>query len=211
MNLPPGFCFSPTDEELILHFLYSKISLPFHPNIIPELDPSHLHPWQLNGKAFSSGNQHYFFSNNKVRENRSTGNGYWKEIGLSQPIISSADANKKLGIKKYFVFNLSEGTETNWVMQEYHISSSMLHNNNPSACYYANGTANRRLKNDQNRSNNKWVVCRVYEKNKKSESEEGATSKYYYSDEDDCGSELSYLDEVYLSLDDDLEVISPPN
>ncbi|MED6156396.1 hypothetical protein PIB30_014149 [Stylosanthes scabra] len=199
MNLPPGFCFSPTDEELILHFLYNKISLPFHPNIIPELDPSHLHPWQLNGKAFSSGNQYYFFSNNKVKQNRSTGNGYWKEIGLSEPIISSADANKKLGIKKYFVFYLSEGTETNWIMQEYHISSSMLHNNSPNGT-----TAHRRLKPDQNRSNNKWVVCRVYEKNKKSQSEEGG-------DEDDCGSELSYLDEVYLSLDDDLEVISPPN
>ncbi|KAL1364697.1 hypothetical protein HN51_012828 [Arachis hypogaea] len=204
-NLPPGFCFSPTDEELILHFLYSRISLPFHPSIIPDLDPSQLHPCQLNGKAFSSGNQHYFFTN-KVKENRSTENGYWKEIGLSEPIIS-ADANKKLGIKKYFVFTLNEGTETNWVMQEYHISSSMFHN--PISCY-ANGTAHRRLLRPDQNQNNKWVLCRVYEKNK-SQSQQGATANSYYSDEDDCGSELSYLDEVYLSLDDDLEVISPPN
>lgn len=48
-NLPPGFFFSPTDEELVLHFLYCKTSLiPCHPNIIPDLD-SRLHPWELNG------------------------------------------------------------------------------------------------------------------------------------------------------------------
>lgn len=48
--LPPGFLFSPTDEELVLRFLYCKASLiPCHPNIIPDLDPSLLHPSQLNG------------------------------------------------------------------------------------------------------------------------------------------------------------------
>lgn len=48
-QLPPGFDFSPTDEELVLHFLYSKASLPCDPNIIPDLDLSLLHPWDLNG------------------------------------------------------------------------------------------------------------------------------------------------------------------
>ena len=75
------------------------------------------------GKAFSSGNQHYFFT--KVKEKRATANGYWKEVGVTEPIVSSA-ADKKVGIKKYFVFNLVEGTETSWVMQEYHICSSMF-------------------------------------------------------------------------------------
>lgn len=51
VNLPPGFYFSPTDEELVLHFLYSKIShLPCHPNIIPDLDLHVYDPWELNGK-----------------------------------------------------------------------------------------------------------------------------------------------------------------
>lgn len=67
------------------------------------------------GKALSSGNQHYFFT--EENENRSTENGYWKEIGVTKPIT-------KLGIKKYLVFNLGEGTETSWVMEEYHISES---------------------------------------------------------------------------------------
>lgn len=67
------------------------------------------------GKALSSGNQHYFFTEEK--ENRSTENGYWKEIGVTKPI-------NKLGIKKYLVFNLDQGSETSWVMEEYHISES---------------------------------------------------------------------------------------
>lgn len=53
VKLPPGFVFSPTDEELILHFLYSKASLiSSHPNFIPDLDPSLLVPWELNGTPF---------------------------------------------------------------------------------------------------------------------------------------------------------------
>lgn len=59
VNLPPGFFFSPTDEELVLHFLYCKASLiPCHPNIIPDLHPSQLAPWELNGML----NQLSFFS-----------------------------------------------------------------------------------------------------------------------------------------------------
>ncbi|KAJ1412963.1 NAC domain [Sesbania bispinosa] len=194
MNLPPGFYFSPTDEELVLHFLYSKASLPCHPNIIPDLDLSLLDPWEFNGKALSSGNQHYFFTEKKG--NRSTENGYWKEIGVTKSIVSS-DADNKVGIKKYLVFNLGkapQGTETNWVMEEYHICSSGF---NTASC-------GRRRNSDQSWS--KWVLCRVYEK--RSQSQQGAKC---YSDEDDSGTEVSWLDEVFMSLDDDLEEISLPN
>lgn len=54
VKLPPGFVFSPTDEELILHFLYSKKAslISSHPNFIPDLDPSLLVPWELNGTPF---------------------------------------------------------------------------------------------------------------------------------------------------------------
>lgn len=49
INLPPGFHFCPTDEELVLHFLYRKaLLLPSHPTI-PHLN-LHLHdPWEFNG------------------------------------------------------------------------------------------------------------------------------------------------------------------
>lgn len=69
--------------------------------------------------------QYYFFTKLK-KENMSTQNGFWKEIGVTEPIFSGTD--KKVGMKKYLVFNIAEGGETSWVMQEYHISSSVLDN-----------------------------------------------------------------------------------
>lgn len=50
VNLPPGFHFCPTDEELVLHFLLRKASLlPCHPDIIPDLDLCLHDPWEFNG------------------------------------------------------------------------------------------------------------------------------------------------------------------
>ncbi|MED6110405.1 hypothetical protein PIB30_042573 [Stylosanthes scabra] len=203
-QLPPGFLFSPTDEELVLHFLYSKASLlPCHPNIIPDLDLDLSDPFQLNGKALSSGNQYYFFS--KVKEKKETENGYWKEIGESEAIMSSSSENeKKVGTKKKMVFHIGEaphGIQTTWLMQEYHISPSSSNNNHIIAT-----SIRGRRKHDHDESWSKWVLCRVYEKkrtvrgvNYSSDDDE------HDEDYDDSGTELSWLDEVYLSLDDDLE------
>lgn len=45
----------------------------------------------------------------------------------------------------------------------------------------------------------KWVLCKVYEKKRPQQ------TQYCYSDddEDDSGTEVSWLDEVFMSLDDD--------
>jgi len=51
-------------------------------------------------------------------------------------------------------------------------------------------------------------LCKVYEK-KSCEPKQGVNC---YNDENDNGTELSWLDEFYMSLDDDLEeVMSLPN
>ncbi|KAK9929595.1 hypothetical protein M0R45_026689 [Rubus argutus] len=113
-QLPPGFRFFPTDEELVVHFLQRKAALlPFHPDVIPDLDLYPYDPWELNGKALCEGKQWYFYS-----------------------------------------------------------------------------------RRTQNREYSGYVLCRVYERDE----EEG----------DDDGTELSCLDEVFLSLDD-LDEISLPN
>lgn len=53
VNLPPGFRFYPTDEELVVHFLHRKASLlPCHPDVIPDLDLYPFDPWQLQGILF---------------------------------------------------------------------------------------------------------------------------------------------------------------
>ncbi|CAL0319718.1 unnamed protein product [Lupinus luteus] len=176
-------------------FIFSILRLLFYhliiPTSFPDLHLSFLDPWELNGKALSSEDEHYFFT--KVKEHRATENGYWREIGVTYPILSAID--NKMGIKKYLVFNVGEspqGTETSWVMQEYHICSFGF----DTSCYQS--ADKRRQIHDQSWSN--WVLCRVYE-NK---------SQNFNCHDDDSGSELSLLDEVYMCLDEDLEEISMP-
>ncbi|XP_044478520.1 NAC domain-containing protein 104-like [Mangifera indica] len=192
VNLPPGFRFLPTDEELILHFLYRKASLlPCHPNIIPDLVPFFHDPWQLNGKALCSGNQWYFFS--QVMEKRVSENGYWKDLNFELPIFSSA--GKKIGVKKHFSFFTGEapsGVEIGWNLQEYHL------------CNFAFNYSSFKRKRNRKLDFCKWVLCRVYERKNNSES-------LCYGDDDDNGTELSCLDEMFLSLEDDLADISLPN
>jgi len=49
-NLPPGFRFHPTDQELILHYLSKKVaSIPLPVSIIAEVDIYKLDPWDLPG------------------------------------------------------------------------------------------------------------------------------------------------------------------
>lgn len=53
-NLPPGFRFHPTDEELVVHYLKKKItSAPLPVAIIAEVDLYKFDPWELPG-TFSS-------------------------------------------------------------------------------------------------------------------------------------------------------------
>ncbi|EOX92580.1 hypothetical protein QUC31_003716 [Theobroma cacao] len=188
INLPPGFRFCPTDEELVLHFLYPKaLLLPCHPNIIPELDLHLLHPWELNGKALLSGNHCFFFT--QMMENRVLENGYWKQLDTEEPIFGGA--GKKIGMKKFFVFYINEapfGIETNWLMQEYHL------------CNWDSTLTSYKTTGNQKLDCSKWVLCRV-------EESKGNSQSFSYSDEDD-GTELSCLDEMFLSMDDDLDDIS---
>lgn len=47
-QLPPGFRFHPTDEELVVHYLKKKIaSVPLPVTIIAEIDLYKFDPWEL--------------------------------------------------------------------------------------------------------------------------------------------------------------------
>ena len=78
------------------------------------------------GKALGEGNQWYFYS--RRTQNRVTVNGYWKAMGMEETVIAANSNNKRVGMKKYFVFYEGEspnsGIKTNWVMQEYRLSDS---------------------------------------------------------------------------------------
>jgi hypothetical protein len=48
LQLPPGFRFHPTDEELVMHYLCRRCaSLPIAVPIIAEIDLYKFDPWQL--------------------------------------------------------------------------------------------------------------------------------------------------------------------
>ncbi|RAL49474.1 hypothetical protein DM860_012907 [Cuscuta australis] len=191
-NLPPGFRFSPTDEELVVHFLHRKAALlPCHPDVIPDLELYPYDPWRLNGKAMVEGKKWYFYS--RRTSNRITENGFWRPIGVDQPIISSSGAGKIIGMKKFYSFYVGEppesGVKTDWVMEEYRLSDLSASTSTKSS-----SRGRRRRRSAHSISNivdhSKWVVCRVYEEK-------------YENEGDDNGIELSCLDEVFMSLDDD--------
>ncbi|KAL2532747.1 xylem NAC domain 1 [Abeliophyllum distichum] len=182
--LPPGFCFDPTDEELIIYFLYQRAaSLPCYPNIIPDLDLYSSHPWELKDKAFLSGRQWYFFS--RKMQNRAEEKGFWKEIGVDESIFTST--GKKVVIKKLLVFytnDISSDNKTNWTMEEFRLLISPVGQN-------------------QIQELDEWVLCRVHEANISSDG-------INFCETDGDGDELSYLDEVFLSMEDDKEEINFP-
>lgn len=153
LNLPAGFRFHPTDEELVVHYLCrrcsgQKIDAP----IIAEIDLYKFDPWQLPGMSLYGEKEWYFFSPrdrkypNGSRPNRAAGTGYWKATGADKPVGKP----KTLGIKKALVFyagKAPKGIKTNWIMHEYRLAN-------------VDRSAGKR----NNLRLDDWVLCRIYNK-----------------------------------------------
>ncbi|KAM7482254.1 hypothetical protein LguiB_006837 [Lonicera macranthoides] len=114
VNLPPGFRFYPTDEELVVHFLQRKASLlPCHPDVIPDLDLYPYDPWDLHGKAMAEGNKWYFYS--RRTQNRITENGYWKAMGADEAIMSGGGSKRdysKWVVCRVYEHNCDDGNDS---------------------------------------------------------------------------------------------------
>ncbi|KAF2285978.1 hypothetical protein GH714_009311 [Hevea brasiliensis] len=106
-NLPPGFRFHPTDEELVVHYLKKKASSsPLPVAIIAEVDLYKFDPWELPGPT----------------------SGYWKATGTDKPVLTSG-GTQKVGVKKALVFyggKPPKGIKTNWIMHEYRLADKKL-------------------------------------------------------------------------------------
>ncbi|KAL0327158.1 UNVERIFIED_CONTAM: NAC domain-containing protein 1 [Sesamum angustifolium] len=135
-DLPPGFRFHPTDEELITYYLRNQAkSRPCPVSIIPEVDIYKFDPWELPEKAEFGENEWYFFSPrdrkypNGVRPNRAAVSGYWKATGTDKAIYSGS---KFVGVKKALVFYKGKppkGVKSDWIMHEYRLTdSTSIHN-----------------------------------------------------------------------------------
>ncbi|GAV89394.1 NAM domain-containing protein [Cephalotus follicularis] len=148
-NLPPGFRFHPTDEELITCYLTQKVSdISFTSKAIVDIDLNKCEPWDLPGKASMGEKEWYFFSLRDrkyptgLRTNRATEAGYWKTTGKDKEIFR---ASVLVGMKKTLVFykgRAPRGEKSNWVMHEYRLES----------------------KHPFRTSKEEWVVCRVFQK-----------------------------------------------
>ncbi|XP_021274745.1 NAC domain-containing protein 2-like [Herrania umbratica] len=176
LELPPGFRFHPTDDELVNHYLCRKCaSRPIAVPIIAEIDLYKFDPWQLPDMALYGEKEWYFFSPrdrkypNGSRPNRAAGSGYWKATGADKPIGKP----KPLGIKKALVFYAGKaprGVKTNWIMHEYRLA-----NVDRSA-----GKKSGNLRLDD------WVLCRIYNK-------KGSIEKHFPSEQKHFPSEQKWF------------------
>ncbi|KAE8659719.1 NAC transcription factor 25 [Hibiscus syriacus] len=165
-QLPPGFRFHPTDEELVVHYLKKKAaSAPLPVTIIAEVDLYKFDPWELPSKATFGEQEWYFFSPrdrkypNGARPNRAATSGYWKATGTDKPIVTS-NGNQKVGVKKALVFyggKPPKGIKTNWIMHEYRLIDNIISTSKPLIADVPNRKASLRLDD--------WVLCRIYKKN----------------------------------------------
>ncbi|XP_072972761.1 NAC domain-containing protein 92-like [Typha angustifolia] len=153
MELPPGFRFHPTDEELITHYLTKKaMDASFTARAMGVVDLNKCEPWDLPWKAKMGEKEWYFFCVRDrkyptgLRTNRATESGYWKATGKDKEIYRGKSL---VGMKKTLVFykgRAPKGEKANWVMHEYRLEGKCSAYNLP-----------KTTKND-------WVICRVFNK-----------------------------------------------
>ncbi|XP_042449851.1 NAC domain-containing protein 92-like [Zingiber officinale] len=157
MELPPGFRFHPTDEEIISYYLTPKVvDQTFSARAIGEVNLNKCEPWDLPSKAKMGEKEWYFFCQRDrkyptgMRTNRATKAGYWKATGKDKEIYRGRGV--LVGMKKTLVFyrgRAPRGQKSNWVMHEFRLESKSPFPNN-----FSGST-----------SKEEWVVCRVFHKN----------------------------------------------
>ncbi|KAK1319292.1 hypothetical protein QJS10_CPB04g00649 [Acorus calamus] len=155
-DLPPGFRFHPTDEEIITHYLVEKVKdRNYICRAIGDVDLNRCEPWDLPSKAKMGEKEWFFFCQRDrkyptgMRTNRATESGYWKATGKDKEIYKGRGA--LVGMKKTLVFyrgRAPKGEKTNWVMHEFRLDR------NASTYFNLPRTAK-----------DEWVVCRVIHKN----------------------------------------------
>ncbi|KAI9119303.1 hypothetical protein K1719_009978 [Acacia pycnantha] len=153
-SLPPGFRFYPSDEELVCHYLYKKISNEEAlKGTLVEIDLHSCEPWQLPEVAKLNATEWYFFSFRDrkyatgFRTNRATTSGYWKATGKDRTVVNPI-TREVVGMRKTLVFyrnRAPNGIKTGWIMHEFRLE-----------------TPHMPPKED-------WVLCRVFHKSKSSD------------------------------------------
>ncbi|XP_050203449.1 uncharacterized protein LOC126653571 isoform X2 [Mercurialis annua] len=124
-NLPVGWRFHPTDEELLIHYLKPKIlGDRITDSDIKEINISDYNPYDLFGQFSSnfSNKERYFVSpceyyeNSKLRKRKVRDGGFWKSTGDPRE-ITIGDSEEVIGTKRSLVYHNPDATEM--IMTEY--------------------------------------------------------------------------------------------
>ncbi|CAN6374507.1 unnamed protein product [Urochloa humidicola] len=182
LQLPPGFRFHPTDDELVNYYLLRKCGgLPLAAPVIAEVDLYKFDPWNLPEKAMGGEKEWYFSPRdrkypNGSRPNRAAGAGYWKATGADKPVGSP----RPVAIKKALVFYAGKppkAVKTNWIMHEYRLAD------------VDRSAAARKKTNNNALRLDDWVLCRIYNK-------KGVIERYDTVDDEDDVAAGAVADDV---------------
>ncbi|KAK7275433.1 hypothetical protein RIF29_16550 [Crotalaria pallida] len=162
-QVPPGFRFHPTEEELLQYYLRKKVSYEkIDLDVIRDVDLNKLEPWDIQEKCkigTTPQNDWYFFSHKDkkyptgTRTNRATAAGFWKATGRDKVIYSNG---KRIGMRKTLVFykgRAPHGQKSDWIMHEYRLDD----NNTNDTTIVSN------VMGDGGQEEG-WVVCRIFKK-----------------------------------------------
>ncbi|KAL6661882.1 hypothetical protein ACP70R_001266 [Stipagrostis hirtigluma subsp. patula] len=156
-QLPPGFRFRPTDEELVVQYLRRKaLGVPLPAAVIPVVrDLYGLDPWDIPG---ASDGEKYFFAVRPAACGRAAASGRWKPAGKERPVVLPRPCGGSLlvGVKRTMAFAphrgkkktpAAAGLASGWAMHEYRLAAP-LHNKGCSL----------------GEAEGEWVVCRVFQR-----------------------------------------------
>ncbi|XP_071902852.1 protein SOMBRERO-like [Coffea arabica] len=140
LEMPVGYRFVPTDEELVKYYLANKVLYkPLPVKIIREIDAHDLyskHPKCLVGNGtFNDNEREWFFFIykdeyflGKTRSTRMVGNGigFWRFIGEEEPIHNSEGDIFAFKIYlTYFSGSPPHAKKTHWRMEEYRLQTEI--------------------------------------------------------------------------------------
>ncbi|GMP73572.1 hypothetical protein CsSME_00031288 [Camellia sinensis var. sinensis] len=139
-QVPPGFRFHPTEEELLQYYLKKKVSQQkLDIDVIPHADLNKLEPWDIQEKCkigSTPQNEWYFFSHKDkkyptgTRTNRATEAGFWKATGRDKVVYNDGS---RIGLRKTLVFYIGRapcGQKSDWIMYEYRLDDNTNDANN---------------------------------------------------------------------------------
>ncbi|GKV13167.1 hypothetical protein SLEP1_g24223 [Rubroshorea leprosula] len=165
-QVPPGFRFHPTEEELLQYYLRKKVSYEkIDLDVIRDVDLNKLEPWDIQERCkigTTPQNDWYFFSHKDkkyptgTRTNRATAAGFWKATGRDKVIYSNG---RRIGMRKTLVFykgRAPHGQKSDWIMHEYRLDDNTVDSN-------VSVSVSNTIVGEGNQEEG-WVVCRIFKK-----------------------------------------------